>query len=383
MRGHVHKRGSTWTYVADAGRDPVTGRRRQRSKGGFASKKAAEAALREFLHAHESGQLVPVSTTSLGEYLEQWLANLEPSARRTTFAGYRRDVGRIVGRLGGVRLHELTPMQIESAHAELLRAGGAAGGSLSAKTVYNTHSTLRRALGDAVRLGVLSRNPASAARPPSRPKLEMRTWTAAQLATFLDALDDDPLYAAYVLVATTGMRRGEVMGLRWQDVDVDRGFVRIRQTLTTVEDRLVFDTTKTQRSRRRISLDDTTVATLRRHKARQAEDRLLVGAGWDDTYRLVFCQPDGTPLHPDRWTRQFKRHVERLGLPPVSGPHALRHTWATLALESGVHPKIVSERLGHSTIAITLDTYSHVVEGMEAQAATTVADQIFNSSGTS
>jgi integrase len=147
--------------------------------------------------------------------------------------------------------------------------------------------------------------------------------------------------------------------------------------LTTVHDRLVFDTTKTARSRRRISLDAETVAALRRHRARQAKDRLFVGEAWDDSHDLVFTQADGTPVHPDRWTRQFQRHVARLGLPELRGPHSLRHTWATLALEAGVHPKVVSERLGHSTIAITLDTYSHVVEGMDADAATTVAEQIF------
>lgn len=103
-----------------------------------------------------------------------------------------------------------------------------------------------------------------------------------------------------------------------------------------------------------------------------------MGEAWDDTHGLVFCQPDGSPVHPDRWTRQFQRHVGRLGLPAIGGPHALRHTWATLALEAGVHPKVVSERLGHSTVAITLDTYSHVVEGMDADAATKVAGQLFN-----
>ena len=271
-------------------------------------------------------------------------------------------------------------MQLETAYAEMLRSGSSKGGPLSAKTVYNAHSSLRKALNDGVRLQVLLRNPATAARPPKRTKPEMATWTATELGAFLAGVEDDPLHAAYVLIATTGMRRGEAMGLRWQDVDLDAGFVRIRQTLTTVNDQLVFDTTKTDKSRRRISLDESTVAALRRHRARQAEDRLLVGEGWDDSNDLVFTQADGTPVHPDRWTRAFKRHVKRLVLPELRGPHSLRHTWATLALEAGVHPKVVSERLGHSTIAITLDTYSHVVEGMDADAATTVADQIFKSS---
>ncbi|MCP4383140.1 MAG: site-specific integrase [Hyphomicrobiales bacterium] len=373
----MYKRGKAWTYVADAGRDPNTGKRRQRSKGGFSTRKAAEAAMREFLHARESGQLTEHSSATLAEYLEQWLANIEANARKTTFNGYRNDISRIVRVLGNVRLQELTPMQLESAYADMVKHGSMTGGALSPKTVYNAHSTLRRALNDAVRLGILIRNPVTAARSPKWTKPDIATWTAPQLSEFLAGIEDDPLQAAYVLIATTGMRRGEAMGLRWQDVDLDAAFVRIRQTLTTVNDELVFDTTKTNKSRRRISLDPATVASLRSHRARQAQDRLLVGDAWDDSNDLVFTNPDGTPVHPDRWTRQFKRHVKDLGLPELRGPHSLRHTWATLALEAGVHPKIVSERLGHSTIAITLDTYSHVVEGMDADAANTVADQIF------
>ena len=380
MQGHVYKRGEAWTFVADAGRDPATGRRRQKSRGGFRTRKAAEAGMREYLHARESGQLTEHTSATVGDYLEQWLANQEPTARRTTFRGYQQDLGRVTRCLGRVGLHELTPMQLETAYAEMLKSGSAKGGPLSAKTVYNAHSSLRKALNDAVRLGVLIRNPATAARPPKRTKHEMATWTFAQLGEFLAGVDADPLYAAYVLIATTGMRRGEAMGLRWQDVDLDAGFVRIRQTLTTVNDQLVFDTTKTAKSQRRISLDQSTVAALRGHRVRQAEARLLAGDGWDDSNDLTFTQADGTPVHPDRWTRAFQRHVKRLGLPELRGPHSLRHTWATLALEAGVHPKVVSERLGHSSIAITLDTYSHVVEGMDADAATTVADQIFKKS---
>src|SRR5690606_27313019 len=228
--------------------------------------------------------------------------------------------------LGHVRLHELTPMQLETAYAEMMKSGSARGGKLSAKTVYNAHSSLRKALNDGVRLGVLIRNPATAARPPKRTKPEMETWTARQLGEFLARVEDDPLHAAYVLIATTGMRRGEPMGLRWPDVDLDAGFVRIRQALTTVHDELVFDTPQPTQSQRRISLDESTVAALRRHRARQAEERLLAGEGWDASNDLVFTQADGTPVHPDRWTRAFQRHVKRLGLPELRGPHSLRHT---------------------------------------------------------
>lgn len=233
------------------------------------------------------------TSATVGGYLEQWLANQEPTARRTTFRGYQQDLGRVISCLGHVRLHELTPMQLETAYAEMLKSGSAKGGPLSPKTVYNAHSSLRKALNDAVRLGVLIRNPATAARPPKQTKPDMATWTSAELGAFLAGVNDDPLYAAYVLIATTGMRRGEAMGLRWQDVDLEAGFVRIRQTLTTVNDQLVFDTTKTAKSQRRISLDRSTIAALRSHRARQAEARLSAGDGWDDSHDLVFTQADG------------------------------------------------------------------------------------------
>jgi len=377
MKGHVYRRGEgSWTFVCDIGRDPSTGKRRQKSRGGFPTKKAAETALRDVLHAQDVGHGTQPTSATVREYLEQWLVNAEPSIRRTTFAGYRRDVARVVKVLGHHRLHDLTPLQIEAAWADMLRHGGEGGRALSAKTVYNAHSTFRRALNDAVRVGVLLRNPVSRARPPTRQKPDMQTWSASELGQFLRGVADDPLFAAYVLVATTGMRRGEALGLRWQDLDLDACFLRIRQTLTAVDYQLVFDTTKTNKSRRRVSLDASTVEVLRAHRERQEAARALMGEAWHSS-DLVFTRADGSPVHPDRWTREFQSRVKRLGLPTLKGPHALRHTWATLALEGGIHPKVVSERLGHSTIAITLDTYSHVVEGMDAAAATAIADQIF------
>ena len=212
-------------------------------------------------------------------------------------------------------------------------------------------------------------------RPPRAERKPTVTWTADELGCFLESVDEDRLRAAFYLLATTGMRRGEVLGLRWDDVDLDSGYLSVEQTITTVSDELIMGPVKTARSRRRIALDPATVAALRRHRALQAEERLAAGELWVDG-NLVFRSADGEPLHPDRFTRRFQRLVSDVGLPALRGPHNLRHTWATLALQSGIHPKVVSERLGHATIAVTLDTYSHVVPSLDADAANLVADRI-------
>jgi integrase len=219
----------------------------------------------------------------------------------------------------------------------------------------------------------LVRNPAAAADPPKagagRP--ESITWTAEQLRTFLEATRGSRYSAAYLLLATTGLRRGEALGLRWQDLDLDAGRASIRQTVIVIKHTVMIGTPKTAKGRRTVTLDTGTVAALREHRKRQAAERLLMGAGWTDN-DLVFCHPDGTVVHPERFSRGFLEAVQRIGLPRIR-LHDLRHGWATLALQAGIHPKVVQERLGHANIAITLDTYSHVVAGLHEEAAEHVA----------
>jgi integrase len=233
---------------------------------------------------------------------------------------------------------------------------------------------VRRALKDAVKWGRLARNPADAADPPrvgqaGRP--ESITWTADQLRTFLEGARGSRYWTAYLVLATTGLRRGEALGLRWADLDLDAGRASIRQTVIAVKHTPLLGTPKTAKGRRTITLDGGTVAALREHRKNQAVERLLMGSGWRDN-DLVFCHVDGTMLHPERFTRSFREAVQRLGLPAIR-LHDLRHGWATLALQAGVHPKVVQERLGHATVNITLDTYSHVVAGLHEDAAEQVA----------
>ena len=247
---------------------------------------------------------------------------------------------------------------------------------LDRRTVSYTHTILHRAFKDAVRWGRLARNPADAADPPrGGPKSDgVHAWDAVSLRTFLalSQESEDRLHALWVLLATTGMRRGEALGLRWADLDLDRGRLRIVQTITQVRSKVAVGEPKTTSGRRSVSLDPATVAVLRDHRKAMLKERLLVGPDFSDE-GLVFHQPDGACLRPEAVSGMFVRRVEQYRLRRIT-LHGLRHTWATLALEQGIHPRVVQERLGHSTIAITLGIYSHVAPRLHDEAAAIVAE---------
>jgi integrase len=280
----------------------------------------------------------------------------------------------VLPQLGSVQLRRIDAGMLNTLYASLLAEGrkNYAGGGLSPRSVRYIHTIVHRALKDAVKWGRLVRNPAEAADPPKaagRP--ESITWTADQLRSFLEATRGSRYWAAYLLLATTGLRRGEALGLRWSDLDLDAGRASIRQTVIAIRHTVMIGTPKTAKGRRTVTLDSGTVSALREHRRRQAAERLLMGAGWTDL-DLVFCHVDGTMLHPERFSRGFLETVSRIGLPRIR-LHDLRHGWATLALQAGIHPKIVQERLGHANISITLDTYSHVTAGLHEDAAEEVA----------
>jgi integrase len=375
MRGSVRKRGSTWTWYLFIEPDPVTGRRRQRSKGGFRTKRECQEALNEALAALRTGTFVEPSQRTLGVFLvDEWLPAIRPPKMRpSTWLSYQKNVERhIVPVLGHLPLQRLTPAQLATFYRSLLEHGRQDGrGGLAPKTIRNIHGTLHAALKDAVRWGYVARNVAAAADLPKGMLPEMHVWSPEQLRTFLDVVRNDRLYAAWLLLATTGMRRGEVAGLRWVDVDLDAGRVSPRRPRVVVNYEVVVSEPKTAKGRRSLALDPATVAALREHRVRQLEERLVVGPRWQDS-GLVFTWPDGRPLHPERFSRWFEQHARAAGLPKIR-LHDVRHSYATAALAAGIPAKVVSERLGHANIAITMDTYSHVLPGLDAQAAGTVA----------
>ncbi len=252
-----------------------------------------------------------------------------------------------------------------------------AGSGLSPRFVGMVHTLCKRMLRDAVRWQYLSRNVAELVDPPRRTsRPELVTWTGDDVATFLQSCadDDDRLLALWHLLVSTGMRRGEALALRWSSVDLSARTLVIERSLTETDGTLHEHDPKTAAGRRRISLDDDLVAALKQHRKAQAAERLRIGPAWIDDDR-VFCQVDGSALRPESVSRRFATLVDRFSMPTLT-LHGLRHTWATLAMAAGVPAKVVQEHLGHSHIAVTLQTYSHVAPGMDRDAVDLVASLI-------
>jgi len=345
-------------------------------------KREAEKKRIEVLAAIDTGTFVEPSKLTVGEFfVEHWLPSKRDHIRPTTYRSYAGHARIYINpRLGSTPLQKLTPADVSKFYSSLANGGrvakpGRAETSLAPATIRRIHVTLRQGLEDALRWGFVARNVASAVRPPrTASPQEMTTWSAQELEAFLDFVRDDDLFALWRLYALTGMRRSEALGLRHADADLDAGTLTINQALVADGSRsLYFSPPKTRAGARTIDLDRVTVATLREHRARQRERRLAFGPGWRDDLGLFFCDGDGGPLHPARISNAFEVHVRRSGLRRIR-LHDLRHSWASLALRSNVHPRVVQERLGHSNIAITLGIYSHVAPGMGREAGETVAN---------
>jgi len=374
MRGYTVKKGKQYYAVVYEGIDPGTGKERRRWIPAGPRRSDAERLVTDLVKRMNDGQRTPHGKTTLGEYLtEKWLPLQRTQLRASTFDSYRRNINlHVLPVLGRVPLHKLAPEDLDSLYARLLTEGRRDGkdGGLSVKTVRLIHLVLHKALSDALRKGSVVRNVATIADPPklsSAKRPEIRVWTADHLRTFLDQMRANRAFAALFVSAHTGMRRGEILGLRWADVQFDEARLSVRQALISVAYEMQMSDVKTGAGRRTIDLDDRTLAVLRQSRRAQAEDKLLLGSQYHDS-DLVFCRADGDQIHPDLFSQTFDRAVAKSGLPEIT-LHDLRHTHATLLLKAGVPVKVVSERLGHASPAFTMTVYQHVIPGMQAEAA--------------
>ena len=377
-----------WWFVLDLGPGPDANgawrHRRQVKRRGFATKSAAMRAMTQLRTEAETGTYVVPRTETVATWMAVWFETLDAYVKPSTADFYRR-VGKryVVPKLGSIPLQMLDAQHLNAMYAEMLRTGRKSGrGGLSVATVRHVHVVIGKALDAALRAGRIKSNPARSASPPtmrSAEKPEMRTWSAAEVARFLDFEAGSRYEAPFAFLAFTGCRRGEVLGLTWSDVDLGGGQVSIRRTITVVDGAIHRSaSTKTGRGRS-IRLQPDLVSILKAWRKRQLLERVALGAEYADD-DLVFCQADGRPYHPNHFSREFDRRLKRHGM-PVIRLHDLRHSYATMALAAGVPAKVVADRLGHGSVMITLDLYSHVMPAVEAEHADLVGSLITSARG--
>jgi integrase len=332
------------------------------------TRQAVAEKLTKAMADRDGGIIFDAGKIRVGEYLDRWLSDsVRGTVRASTFERHEGIIRtHLKPTLGGIKLKSLTPVHVRGLHREKLDAG------LAPATVRKIHSTLHKALSQAVHDGLIPRNAADVKAPRPAPE-EMRPLSEAEARAFLNAAHGDRFEAIYVLAITTGLRRGELLGLRWEDVDLERGTLRMGRALVREGGRHTVGETKTRRGRRQVNLTPRTVNALKAHRKRQLEERMRLSDLYEDR-GLIFATNVGTPVNPENLVkRSFKPLLKKVSLPEIRF-HDLRHTCATLLLGRGVHPKIVQELLGHATIAMTLDTYSHYLPSMGDQASGAMGD---------
>jgi len=387
-RGSVIKRGKSWCVVLDFGKD-VNGRRKREWHSGYRTKKEAEVARTELLSSRDRGLYVAKSALTVKQFAEEhWFPFLDQlvdgaTLKESTTSSYQHMVvSYVIPELGHIKLTALTTTNLNSLYAKLLKSGrknvrGLQSTALSATTVGLVHRTIHRMLRDAMQWDMLVKNVAANASPPKskqEPDKKIKAWSPQELKAFIAATKNDRLGPAWLLFCTTGLRRGEVAGLKWGDIDLKEGKLKVERTMTVIDHKIVMGTPKTAHSKRLVALDPETVKALKSLKAIQASEKLAWGVAYKGE-DLIFVKEDGSPVHPRVITRMFQRIAKDQGLPKIP-VHGLRHSYATAALEAGVPLKVVSERLGHSSIRVTGDIYSHVRPEVDMAAAELVANLI-------
>ena len=364
--GQIIKRGERkWVLRIFMGRDPETGKRNYLNKTVHGTKKEALQVLNEMLRAKDAGTLIEPTRMSLNSYLDKWLESAaRPGVSERTYNDYVWLMKRYVRpALGTRQLTQLSPLDIQTLYGTMQNEG------LSARTVRYTHSVLRKALEQAVKWRLSTTNPADAVDLPRKQKREMHAMSQEEATRFLAAAKGDDLYTFFTLLITTGLRPSEAIALKWSDLDLSSGGLSVNRTVTRRKGGgWYFGPPKTAKSRRHMQIPLSLVSLLLEHR----------GVTYPGEHDLVFPNSNGEPLDAHHAAqRNYKRVLARAGLPDTFRLYDLRHTCATLLLLAGVHPKVVSERLGHSSIRETLDTYSHVLPSMQRQASDTLEAILF------
>ena len=373
MKGHIRERGKGNWYAVLSTRDPQTGKRKVRfiSLPNAHGKRDAQQALARIVTEINSGTYAEPDKTTLAQFLERWLAHIKTQVTPRTYGGYAERVrNNIIPALGATRLIKLLPEQISEAYSKALTSGRCDGkGGLSPQTVKHIHVVLKQALAQARVWRAISHNPADLVKPPKLARGEMQTVNTDQTAAMIEAARGTPIFIPILLGVLCGMRRGEICALRWRSIDLDAGQLSVVASTEQGRGGMREKEPKSGKGRL-IALPPILVAELRRHRMQQAEWLLRLGVRLTDDH-YVCLREDGESVWPSSLTRAFRTFMRRHKLPQIRF-HDLRHSHATHLLAANVHPKIAQERLGHSNVSITLNTYSHVVPGMQQEAAAKV-----------
>jgi integrase len=381
MRGHIEKRGkNSYSIAVSMGKDATTGKYKQQWVSVKGTKKEAEKRLAEILNQIDNGTFLKPGKTTLAEYLNKWL--LDYARPNLSPRGYERyeSITRVhlIPSLGNIIMTQLRPDHLQSHYTAKLNSG------LSALTVKYLHTVIHKALQTAVKRGLVVRNVADGVDVPRARRNDMQTWDEYEVNRFLETAKNSPYYELFYLALFTGMRRGELLALRWQDIDFLFGQISVNRTLHRLQGgkygdgSYIFTQPKSERSRRTIALSPSVILTVKDYKEKQAaiRDKLGISLKDDD---LIFSNL-GNPLRPNTISRAWTILAARASV-KVIRLHDARHTHASLLLKQGVHPKIVQERLGHASIQITLDTYSHVAPGLQEAAAIRFDEGLFQNNG--
>jgi integrase len=375
MKGHIRERSpGKWAIILDA-RDPGTGKRRRKWHSYSGTKRGAQIECSRLISEIRGGCYSEPSKVTVGQFMESWLAHVKPRVTPKTHERYGELVRKnIIPAIGAIRLTSLRPAQIAQAYSKALSSGRRDGtGGLSANTVIYMHRLVKQALAHAVRWDMLPKNPAEAVDPPKAERTLLSTYDMAQTAEAIEAARETRLFIAVVLGLLCGLRRGEIAALRWRSVDLDAGTIAVVESAEQTASGIRYKQPKSCRYRN-IALSSFLVEELRTHRTKQAQELLRLGIRpHGETF--VYTREDGEPIQPRTLTHSWQALIGRTGMPRVRF-HDLRHAHATHLLSSSVHPKVASERLGHSKVGITLDLYSHVLPGMQEDAAARVDDAL-------
>ena len=372
--GYVRKIGKRWYAVVNYPDPDRPGKRKQRSAGSAATRKEAQALLDQVMAEHRKKAYRKPTEMSVANYLDMWLDAQKLQLKPKTIESYGHMVTRLSKELGHNELSQLNAMKISQALLNMKERGA------KERTLEYCYVVFKKALSDAKKQNLLPVNPMEGVAKPQNHRPPRIPLTVDQVKTFLTSIPQGQFKSLITVLIYTGLRRGEILGLRWSDLDLEHGMVNIQQAMVDIHGQMTASTPKSRTASRSVALPPTVVKLLVEQKVVQDGHKAKLGDNYCD-HNLVFASKLGTPLSPSRLRKQINSALSTAGLPHIT-IHDLRHTHATLLLLAGVHPKIVSERLGHRDINITLNTYSHVLPGMQKRAAQAV-EKILAPSGDS